>query len=98
MSYEEIGNLYTIDFNDWKEISFRDSLITIGGVPAEILDSNDKMYIFLQENEIKVKPNLSKGKLWEELFDNFVEVSISLIALVNFYFNSSLLTSISFIL
>lgn len=64
---------YTINFNDWKEISFKDSLIEIGNIPEEILDSTEKMIDFLKEKAIKVNPDLSKGKLWEELFDNFVE-------------------------
>lgn len=62
-----------INFAEWTEISFKNSLIKIGSIPEDILDSSDLMYSYLKANGIEVKPGLHNGKLWEELFDNFVE-------------------------
>ncbi len=63
----------TIDFGEWSKISFKDSLIKIGNIPENILESEEKIYSYLEKNNIKVKEDLSLGKLWAELFDNFVE-------------------------
>ncbi|MDD3323733.1 MAG: lysine--tRNA ligase [Sulfurospirillaceae bacterium] len=63
-----------IDFSkQFQKISFKDALALIGKVPYEILESRDAIikYIIDSGNEINVK--LSLGKLWEELFDLFVE-------------------------
>jgi lysyl-tRNA synthetase class 2 len=65
-----------INFNDWKNIPFRQSLVDIGGVPADILDSKEEIISFLNSKGVTVKPGLSLGKLWEELFDEFVEKSL----------------------
>jgi len=63
-----------IDFSKpFKKISFRDSLTQIGNVPDDILDFKDKIIKFLTNQDIEVDNNLTLGKLWEELFDQFVE-------------------------
>lgn len=62
-----------IDFSKWSKIPFRQALVTIGEVPDSILDSKEEIISFLKNKDITVKPNLSLGKLWEELFDLFVE-------------------------
>ena len=71
----EYGDM-EINFNDWRTLSFRQSLIDIGGISADILDSKEEIISFLNSNGITVKPGLSLGKLWEELFDEFVEKSL----------------------
>lgn len=62
-----------INFNDWSKIPFRQALIEIGEVPDSILDSKEEIISFLKNKDITVKAGLSLGKLWEELFDLFVE-------------------------
>lgn len=68
----EYGDM-SININNWQKISFESSLIEIGGVPAEILQNEVLIYDYLKEKGFSVKENLHLGKLWEELFDNFVE-------------------------
>jgi lysyl-tRNA synthetase, class II len=62
-----------VDFTDVKIITFRDALIDIGCIPEEIVEKKKKIVKFLKEKDIQISEGLSKGKLWEILFDNFVE-------------------------
>jgi lysyl-tRNA synthetase class 2 len=63
-----------IDFNDWKVISYKDALIQIGKVPEEILDDVEAMKKYLKEHGVELEEHIdSRGKLWAELFDEFVE-------------------------
>ncbi|MFK5881537.1 MAG: lysine--tRNA ligase [Sulfurospirillum sp.] len=69
----QFGNI-TIDFSKpFRKISFKNSLIEIGGVPSDILESAEKIIAYLKKKDIDVEKNLPLGKLYEELFDNFVE-------------------------
>ncbi len=63
-----------IDFDDWKTVSYRDALVEIGKVPEDILEDVEAMKKYLKENGIELEEHIdSKGKLWAELFDEFVE-------------------------
>jgi lysyl-tRNA synthetase class 2 len=64
-----------IDFDDVKIITYKDALITLGGVPEEILDNVGKMKEYLKEKAgVEVEKHIdSVGKMWGELFDEFVE-------------------------
>ena len=63
-----------IDFDDWKTITYKDSLIEIGKIPENILDDIDAMKKYLKDAGVEVEEHIdSKGKLWAELFDEFVE-------------------------
>ena len=63
-----------IDYSaPFKKITWEDSLVEIGGVPREILSSDEKMRDYLTQRGIEVDENLKGGKLQEELFDAFVE-------------------------
>lgn len=63
-----------IDFNEWKIITYKDALVKIGNVPEEILNDVDAMKKYLKEKGVEVEEHIdSKGKLWAELFDEFVE-------------------------
>jgi len=63
-----------IDFSKpFRKISFKESLIEIGKVERDILDDKDKIVEFLTNSDVQVDKNLSLGKLYEELFDQFVE-------------------------
>jgi len=63
-----------IDFNKWQKITYKDALINIGNIPEDILEDVEKMKEFLFNKGIKLESHIdSKGKLWAELFDEFVE-------------------------
>ncbi len=63
-----------IDFSkEFERVAFKDSLSKIGGVPDEILDDRDKIIEFLKAKGEDVDKNLTLGKLYEELFDLYVE-------------------------
>ncbi|CAA6811166.1 MAG: Lysyl-tRNA synthetase (class II) (EC [uncultured Campylobacterales bacterium] len=57
----------------FKEISFKNALIEIGEIDANILKDTKSIEEFLKSKKIDFKPGLSRAKLYEELFDNFVE-------------------------
>jgi len=63
-----------IDFDDWTIISYKDALVKIGNVPEEILEDVDAMKKYLKNHGVELEEHIdSKGKLWAELFDEFVE-------------------------
>jgi len=63
-----------IDFNNWQTITYKEALVKIGNIPEDILDDVEKMKNYLKEKGIEIEPHIdSKGKLWAELFDEFVE-------------------------
>jgi len=63
-----------IDFQTpFKKISWRDSLIEIGGMDEDIIDDKEKIISYLEERDLKADKNLSIAKLQTELFDEFVE-------------------------
>ena len=69
----EYGDM-VIDFNKWEKIPYKEALIKIGNVPEEILDDVEKMKTYLKEAGVTLEEHInSKGKLWAELFDEFVE-------------------------
>jgi len=63
-----------IDFSqNFRKISYKDSLIKIGGVPAEVVESRENILEYLRSKGEEVNDKLSLGKLYEELFDLYVE-------------------------
>jgi len=63
-----------IDYSTpFKRITWRDSLIKIGGVPEDVVDDREKIIEYLKEKGIEVDKNLILGKLQDELFGEFVE-------------------------
>ena len=70
MPYDDI----VIDFSaPFKKISYIDSLIEIGNIPANIVKDKSKILQFLKQKGIEANKNLSLGQLQAEVFDNFVE-------------------------
>jgi len=66
-----------IDFNSWKQIPYREALITIGNIPEDIIDKVEPLLMYLREHDCeKANETLSRGKLWEIAFDEFVEKEI----------------------
>ena len=62
-----------IDFNEFFEIPLIQSLVDIGGVPADIVEDKEKILAYLQEKKVDVNPKLNLGQLQGELFDEYVE-------------------------
>ena len=63
-----------IDFSTkFKKISYKDSLIEIGNIPAKVLKEKRSVIEYLKERGEDVNEKLSLGKLYEELFDLYVE-------------------------
>ncbi|MDD3343165.1 MAG: lysine--tRNA ligase [Sulfurospirillaceae bacterium] len=63
-----------IDFSKpFQKIGFREALVQIGGVPDEILDERTRIISYIKEQGFEVDAHLNLGKLYEELFDLFVE-------------------------
>lgn len=64
---------HIVNFNDFREITYKDSLFEIGGIPRDIIDNQAKLEQFLKDSKIEVESNLSYGKILALAFDNFVE-------------------------
>ncbi len=63
-----------IDFSKpFRKIAFRAALSEIGDVPDEILDDCAQIIKYITNKGFSVEANLGLGKLYEELFDLFVE-------------------------
>ncbi len=65
-----------IDFTDFTEIGLVKSLTDIGGIPAEVCNDIDSIYVYFKEQKVQVKPNLNLGQLQGELFDEYVEAKL----------------------
>jgi len=75
--YEVKFGEHVIDFDNWKQIPYREALITIGNIPEDIIDEVESLSIYLREQGCeKANETLSRGKLWEIAFDEFVEKQI----------------------
>ena len=65
-----------IDFNEFIEIPLIQSLVDIGGVPADIVEDKEKILAFLKENKLEANANYNLGQLQGELFDEYVEAKL----------------------
>ena len=63
-----------IDFSKpFRKIGFREALVEIGEIPNEILDNSAQIIAYIKAKGFEVDVKLNQGKLYEELFDLFVE-------------------------
>ena len=62
-----------IDFKNFTEIPLIESLTTIGGVPADIIEDKDKIIAHLKAANVDVNEKMNLGQLQGELFDEYVE-------------------------
>lgn len=62
-----------IDFEKISILSYKEALHKIGGIPQEIIDNQDKLFAYLQENKVEVQKSMNYGQLQSEAFDAFVE-------------------------
>ncbi|CAM2800022.1 lysine--tRNA ligase [Helicobacter burdigaliensis] len=68
-----IFNEKEIDLSSFKQISYVDSLVEIGGVPKDVAIDADKLYEYLLSHGVKLESKMELGKLQSEAFDAFVE-------------------------
>ena len=66
-------NDYMIDCSDFREITYLDALVEIGGIPREIVNSVDKLREYLLRHNVELESQMELGKLQSEAFDVFVE-------------------------
>jgi len=67
-------NGQNIYFNHFEKITFKDSLINIGGIPDNFLSDVTLLKDFLEkETNEKIDENVTIWKLWEIAFDELVE-------------------------
>ena len=65
---------FEIDFSKpFQKIAFRTALSEIGEVPDAILEDKAQIIAYIEAKGFSVEKNLNLGKLYEELFDLFVE-------------------------
>jgi len=63
-----------INLNNWNRVPFKEALISIGGLPEDILNDKDALATYLKEQgSEKANSEMPLGKLWEIGFDDFVE-------------------------
>ncbi len=63
-----------IDFDNWQTITYKEALIKIGNIPEDILEDVERVKQYLKKAGAELENHMdSKGKLWAELFDMFVE-------------------------
>ena len=63
-----------IDFSKpFKRIALKESLIEIGGVPADVLEDPEKTVVFALENKVGLEKRDNHGKILGKFFDHFVE-------------------------
>jgi len=55
------------------EIPLIESLTTIGGVPADVVNDKEKVIAYLKERHVDVNVAMNLGQLQGELFDEYVE-------------------------
>ena len=65
-----------IDFANFTEIPLIESLVKIGGVPADIVEDKNKIIAFMKENKLDVNEKMNIGQLQGELFDEYVEAKL----------------------
>jgi len=62
-----------VDFSKFSEVPLIESLTTIGGVPADVTCSKEKIIAYLKEKNIEANEAMTLGQLQGELFDEYVE-------------------------
>lgn len=66
-------NNQEIHLDNFREITYLDALVEIGGIPREIANNADKLREYLLQHNVKLESQMELGKLQSEAFDAFVE-------------------------
>jgi len=62
-----------VNFANFTELPLIESLTSVGGVPADIVNDKEKILDYLRSKNLQADANLTLGYLQGELFDEFVE-------------------------
>lgn len=62
-----------IHLDNFREITYIDALVEIGGIPREIANNAGKLREYLLQHNVKLESQMELGKLQSEAFDAFVE-------------------------
>lgn len=62
-----------IHLDNFREITYLDALVEIGGIPREIANNAGKLREYLLQHNVKLESQMELGKLQSEAFDAFVE-------------------------
>jgi len=62
-----------VNFANFTELPLIESLTSVGGVPADIVNDKEKILDYLRSKNLQADVNLTLGYLQGELFDEFVE-------------------------
>jgi len=65
-----------VDFDKFSEIPLIESLSTIGGIDADIVNDKEKILTLLSSKGLEANPAMNLGQLQGELFDEFVEAKL----------------------
>jgi lysyl-tRNA synthetase class 2 len=65
-----------VDFDKFEEVPLIESLTTIGGVDASIVNDKEKILSFLTSKGLEANSAMNLGQLQGELFDEFVEAKL----------------------
>jgi len=63
----------TVNFENFTELPLIESLTSVGGVPADVVNDKEKILDYLRSKKLKADEKLTLGYLQGELFDEFVE-------------------------
>lgn len=64
---------YNIDFDNFSKMTYKESLISIGGINENIINDKEKLISFLTNKNIEINRNDNYGQILSIAFDNFVE-------------------------
>lgn len=67
----------TLNFQrPWRKLRFLDAICEFGNVEMEVLRDEKKVQALVKERKLDVNPNLPLGKLYDELFGEYVEPNL----------------------
>ncbi|WP_300806549.1 lysine--tRNA ligase, partial [Helicobacter sp. UBA3407] len=68
-----VFNHQEIHLDAFRQITYLDALVEIGGIPREVVNEEEKLYLYLKEHNVPLESQTELGKLQSEAFDAFVE-------------------------
>lgn len=68
-----VFNHQEIHLDAFRQITYLDALVEIGGIPREVVNEEEKLYLYLKKHNVPLESQMELGKLQSEAFDAFVE-------------------------
>ncbi len=65
-----------IDFGSWNRLDLRESLTSIGGIPAEVVHNREALVKLAREEGVALRPGEGYGRALTKLFDLYVEAKL----------------------